>query len=480
MGKLTMEPERVFYYFEQICSIPHGSGNTKQISDYCVNFAKEHSLEYVQDEKNNIIIWKGGTQGRETQAPLIIQGHLDMVCEKNLDCGHDFEKEGIRLLTDGEWISADGTTLGGDDGIAAAYAFAILESKDISHPPLEVVLTVDEEIGMLGAAALDTSVLKGNRVLNIDSEEEGVLLASCAGGVRINGQLPLMYNDNSYDRMLHITVTGLLGGHSGTEIDKGRCNAIKLIGRLLFELEQKFDYGIAHISGGLQDNAIPREAQVRIALHETDSASVRQYISLFCDKMRMELGAKEPDLCINVLEAEKQEKILVPSSKQLVIFLLVQAPDGVQEMSGEIENLVETSLNLGIVKTDEHTFEMSFALRSSVQTAKEALRDRLAYLIEFTGGECYAEGDYPAWEYRKESAFRQSCVQAYQHIYGKEPKVMALHAGLECGILADKIDGFDAVSIGPDIYDIHTPSEKMNIASVQRTWKYILDILKCV
>lgn len=480
MGKLTMEPERVFYYFEEISSIPRGSGNTKQISDYCVRFAKEHFLEYVQDEENNVIIWKDGTQGREKEPPLIIQGHLDMVCEKNMDCAHDFTQEGIHLVTDGEWISAQGTTLGGDDGIAVAYALAILERTDISHPPLEVVFTVDEETGMLGAAALDTTLLKGNRVLNIDSEEEGVLLASCAGGVRVNGQLPLKYTSSCYDVMLEVTVTGLLGGHSGTEIDKGRCNAIKLLGRLLFEAEQVFEFGVSHISGGLQDNAIPREAQARIAVHGEDKDDICRAIAQFAHKVRLELGAKEPDLQINVEERGKEDKILAPSSKQLVVFLLVQVPDGVQEMSGEIANLVETSLNLGIVKIQEHIFEMSFALRSSVQTAKEALRDKLAYLIEFAGGECYVEGDYPAWEYRRESAFRQSCVEAYRRIYGKEPEVMALHAGLECGILADKIDGFDAVSMGPDIFDIHTPSERMNIASVQRTWNYILEILKCV
>ena len=480
MRKLTMEPERVFYYFEEISGIPRGSGNTKQISDYCAEFAKKHKLAYVQDEKNNVIIWKEGTAGRTEEAPLIIQGHLDMVCEKNQDCGHDFEKEGICLRVDGDYVYADRTTLGGDDGIAAAYALAILESTDISHPPLEVVFTVDEEIGMLGAAALDTSVLRGKRVLNIDSEEEGVLLTSCAGGVRVNGRLPVVYREHSYETMLRITVTGLLGGHSGTEIDKGRCNAIKLMGRLLFELEQSFDYGLAAISGGLQDNAIPRETQVCLAFYDSDTERAKQAAADFCEKVRLELGAKEPELRIEVSETEMADRVLAPSSKQLLLFLLMQVPNGVQEMSGEIENLVETSLNLGIVRMDEQMFDISFALRSSVQSAKEALRDKLAYLIEFIGGECYVEGDYPAWEYRRESAFRQSCVEAYRQVYGSEPAVMALHAGLECGILADKIEGFDAVSMGPDIYDIHTPQERMSISSVQRTWNYILKILECI
>ena len=480
MGLLTMQPKRVFYYFEEISKIPRGSGNTRQISDYCVQFAKEHRLRCIQDETNNMILFKEGSAGREDEEPVILQGHLDMVCEKNLDCEHDFEKEGIRLVVEGDRVRADGTTLGGDDGIAVAYGLAILEDDTLSHPPLEVVFTVDEETGMDGAAALDVSVLKGTRMLNIDSEEEGVLLTSCAGGVKCSCHIPVTYVIENGLACIELTITGLLGGHSGTEIDKGRCNANTLMGRLLFSLSQKLPFGIAKLEGGMQDNAIPREAMAVITVEPKLVDKALEEVGQFLRVMRAELSTKEPKLDIQTASAlpEKSVRTLSPSSKQSALFFLVQAPDGVQEMSGDIEGLVETSLNLGVMRLTDEELICDFALRSSKRSAKEALKHKLAYLTEFLGGECLENGDYPAWEYKSDSAFRTVCVEAYRQVYDSEPKVMALHAGLECGILADKIEGFDAVSMGPDIYDIHTPKESMSVSSVQRTWEYLLKILE--
>lgn len=481
MRVLTMQPQRVFYYFEEISKIPRRSGNTKAVSDFCVRFAEEKNLRCIQDEKNNVIIFKDGTAGREKEEPVIIQGHLDMVCEKNLDCDHDFEKEGLTLLTGGDFIYADRTTLGGDDGIAVAYGLALLESTEISHPPLEVVFTVDEETGMFGAKALDASVLKGKRLLNIDSEEEGTLLTSCAGGIKCQCVLPVVYTKEEPDENLcgmKIIIKGLLGGHSGTEIDKGRCNANKLMGRLLFMLGKETPFGISQLSGGLQDNAIPREACAVLTLPEEKKEFTKEKIKEFELVVKGELGGKEPGFFIDVMCCETPKVKLSPSSAEHVIFLLLQVPNGVQEMSGEIEGLVETSLNLGIMGLDEEQFVMDFAIRSAVRTAKEALRDRLDNLLLFAGGHCTATGDYPAWEYNRNSSFRPVCTEAYRQVYGKEPQVMALHAGLECGILADKIEGFDAVSMGPDIFDIHTPKERMSISSVARTWEYLINILK--
>ncbi|MCI8372301.1 MAG: aminoacyl-histidine dipeptidase [Lachnospiraceae bacterium] len=484
MRKLTMKPSRVFYYFEEISRIPRGSGNTKGVSDFCAAFAKEQGLDYIQDAVNNVVIWKEGSKGREQEEPVILQGHLDMVCEKNLDCAHDFKKDPLTLIVDGDCIRADQTTLGGDDGIAIAYALAILESSEYSHPPLEVIFTIDEETGMQGATALDASVLKGHRVLNLDSEEEGILLTSCAGGVKCHCQLPVNHVEVEHMARMEVEITGLSGGHSGTEIDKGRCNANKLMGRLLFHLSQKFSFGIAssRLSGGLQDNAIPREARTVLFMEPELAEQAAEEIRSFCQMMKEELGRKEPELQIGTSLPVLQEKqsILSPSSAQKVLFLLHQSPNGVQEMSSEISGLVETSLNLGIMHLDEHMFTMDFAIRSSVGSAKVALRDKLIYLTEFLGGECLADGDYPAWEFKRDSEFREICIQAYQQVYGKEPEVKALHAGLECGILSDKIKGFDAVSMGPDVYDIHTPQERMSIASVQRTWDYLLKILEMV
>lgn len=480
MRVLTMQPERVFYYFEELSKIPRGSGNTKQVSDYCVEFAKEQGLRWIQDEKNNVIIFKDGSKGREAEEPVILQGHLDMVCEKNMDCDHDFTKDGLRLMTEGDMIWADRTTLGGDDGIAIAYAMAILESKELSHPPIEAVFTVDEEIGLLGAGALDTSPLKGKRTLNIDSEEEGVLLTSCAGGVNCTCLLPMKYEEKTDKCTMEVTITGLLGGHSGTEIHKGRCNANKLMGRLLFTLSQKLPYDVAALNGGLQDNAIPREATALLVFEPDFAEDMKKEIEEFVRVIKAELGSKEPDFRIDTAKLQVEESIMVltPSSKQMAVFLLVQMPNGVQEMSGEIEGLVETSLNVGIMRLNEEEFRLESALRSSVGTAKEALRDKVAYLTEFLGGECLARGAYPAWEFKRDSQFRETCVEAFKQVYGKEPEIRALHAGLECGVLADKIEGFDAISMGPDIFDIHTPQERMSIASVQRTWEYILKILE--
>ncbi len=479
MHVLTMEPERVFYYFEEISRIPRGSGNTKAVSDYCVQFAKNQGLRYIQDDSNNVIIFKDGTAGRQKEEPVILQGHLDMVCEKNMDCDHDFTKDGIKLIVDGDIIRADRTTLGGDDGIAVAYAMAILESKELSHPPIEVIFTTDEEIGLLGAGALDASVLKGRRMLNIDSEEEGILLTSCAGGVSCNCRIPMKYTEVTAMNIMEVTITGLLGGHSGTEIHKGRCNANKLMGRLLFTLAQAMPYELAELSGGLQDNAIPRESKAVLVFEKEYADQIKMEINQFVSVIRSELGSKEPDFRIDMSEPIQQDTatVLTPSSKQMAIFMLMQVPNGVQEMSGEIEGLVETSLNLGIMRLSDE-LELRFAVRSSIGSAKEALRDKLAYLAEFLGGECLASGSYPAWEFKRDSQFRETCIEAYRQVYGKDPEIMALHAGLECGVLADKIQGFDAISMGPDIFDIHTPQEHMSISSVQRTWNYICKILE--
>lgn len=480
MRKLTMSPERVFYYFEEISKIPRGSGNTKAVSDYCVFVATELGLKVIQDSLNNVVIFKPGTIGREKEEPLIIQGHLDMVCEKNLDCDHDFLKEGLNLCVEDDLVFADRTTLGGDDGIAIAYAMAILESKDISHPPIEAVFTVDEEIGMFGAKDLDTSVLKGKRLLNIDSEEEGVLLTSCAGGLRCVCNLPVNYMDTKDQTALNVVISGLNGGHSGADINKGRCNANKLMGRLLFELGQNCDFSLSMLEGGLQDNAIPRESSAVLIIEEDEKESVIAGLQKSLQTVKEELGSKEENLTISIKSCPCPKQMLTQSSKELVLFLLMQMPNGVQEMSGEIEGLVETSLNVGIMKLDEAQFSLKIALRSSVKTAKYALRDKVIYLTEFLGGECIADGDYPAWEFKRNSHLRETCIQAYKETYGKEPEVMALHAGLECGILAEKIPEFDAISMGPDIYDIHTPAERMSISSVERTWTFIKKILELI
>lgn len=473
-----LEPKKVFEYFEDICSIPHGSGNTKKISDYCVGFAREHGLEYIQDDSNNVIIFKNGTQGYENSAPVMLQGHLDMVCEKTQDCTIDLEKDGLTLCLKDGIISADGTTLGGDDGIAVAMALAILDSRDIVHPPLEVVFTVDEEIGMFGAADLDCTPLRSRIMLNIDSEDEGVLLVSCAGGVTATCHLPISRKKSSGTRIT-VTIDGLTGGHSGVEIDKGRANANQLMGRFLNEMNKKLTYELISIDGGLKDNAIPRECSAELVIKAEDLPSVKAMIVKFYNIFSSEYRVCDPKLDINVYVGEEGHFMTANAhSKKAVLAALVNLPNGIRHMSLDIPGLVQTSLNMGILKTSDDEMTMSFAVRSSVSSQKEELESCLESLMDILGGTVEFSGDYPAWEYKSDSKLRELMIQVYEEQYGEKPTVSAIHAGLECGLFAGKLPGLDCVSLGPDMKDIHTTDECMDVASVQRTWKYILEILR--
>lgn len=479
MGVLSgIEPTSVFRYFEEICSIPHGSGNTKQISDYCVRFANEHGLRYIQDGSNNVIIFKDGTAGYENSESVIVQGHLDMVCEKTADCPIDFEKDGLTLRVEDGIISADGTTLGGDDGIAIAYALAILDADDIPHPPLEAVFTVDEETGMYGAADLDCSPLKARTMLNIDSEEEGVLLVSCAGGVSAACHLPVS-REEAGGVEATLEVGGLTGGHSGVEIDKGRANANVLLGRVLNELSKEVAYQLISVSGGLKDNAIPREASAKLVIQSEDVPAVeklaQEYHKIFADEYR----SADPELSLKVSFGGAGDfRAMDENSKKRTVSALVNLPGGIQRMSVDIPGLVQTSLNMGILKTADDEVVMSYAVRSSVGTEKEEVLSRLTNLMDLLGGTMECAGDYPAWEYKRDSRLRDLMTEVFEQQYGRKPSVEAIHAGLECGLFAGKLPGLDCVSFGPDMKDIHTTKERMDIASVQRTWTYVLEILK--
>lgn len=474
-----LEPAEVFAYFEQICSIPHGSTNTKEISDYCVSFAKEHHLKYRQDEKNNVIIWKEGTAGYEESAPVMLQGHLDMVCEKETGCLLDFEKDGLLLQVKDNIISAKGTTLGGDDGIAVAFALAILASKDIPHPPLEVVLTVDEEIGMLGAAALDCSDLRSRIMLNLDSEEEGYLLVSCAGGVTTKVHLPFVCEEKG-GSVAVVKVDGLQGGHSGVEIDKGRGNACQIMGRVLYQLQKQCHIHIQNIEGGLKDNAIPRVAQTLILVPQDKKDLCEKCIEQISAELIHELAVTDADVKVSLLWENDNAKVFVMNEETTakVITALVNLPGGIQKMSFSIPGLVQTSLNLGIVRTKAEEVEISFSVRSSIESEKDALVQQITCLAESLGGKVSCEGEYPAWEYREDSPLREMMIRVYEEQYGKKPTIQALHAGVECGIFSNRLPGLDCVSFGPDMKDIHTPKESMDVASVARTWKYTLEILK--
>lgn len=491
MGILSnLEPAPVFKYFEEICNIPHGSGNTDAISTFCANFAIEHGLKYIKDENNNVIIWKDGTQGYENSPSVIIQGHLDMVCEKETGYNINFEKDKIKLCLDNGIISAEGTTLGGDDGIAIAYALAILESDNIPHPPIEAVFTVDEETGMTGAAAIDCSPLKSRIMLNIDSEEEGCLLVSCAGGAAVTAHIPVIRKSVSGIPAV-IEITGLKGGHSGVEIDKGRANSNMLMGRTLYSLSQKYKFNIFSISGGLKDNAIPRETYADVIFKNgTVIEDVKKDIEEIDKIYSNEYHSTDAGIKTSITMAKGTHRYAFNDKSTLkVITALVSLPNGIQRMSHDIEGLVQTSLNLGILKTIEierkHTYEqystevlLNYSVRSSISTEKEEVINRIKCLAEVLKGTISCKGDYPAWEYRKDSPLRRLMTEVFEEQYGRKPVVQAIHAGVECGLFAGKLPGLDCVSYGPDIKNIHTPQESMDVESVRRTWEYTLEILK--
>lgn len=475
----NLEPKKVFEFFEEICNIPHGSGNTGAISQYCADFAKERNLRFIKDENNNVIIFKDASKGYEDHPTVIIQGHLDMVCEKTPDSNHDFFNDSLELYIEDGFVKAKDTTLGGDDGIAVAFALAILDDANMSHPPIEAVFTVDEEIGMLGADAMDMSPLKGKYLLNIDSEEEGIFLTSCAGGMSAYIEIPVSYEEISEDvEECVIEITGLLGGHSGTEIIRGRANAHKLLGRLMLILNQTVRYGISAIAGGTKDNAIACNVKVNAFVVKEDIEELIEIAKEVNEQLVSEYRNCDDGIKINVTRTGNTSgKMINVKSKELLTFVLMNSPNGVQKMSSDIEGLVETSLNCGILNMDDERIMLGYSIRSSVESAKWAVYEQLEYMADFLGLGCEFKGNYPGWQYNPDSRLRQIMIDVYEEQYGTKPQVTAIHAGLECGIFADRLEGIDIVSFGPDIFDIHTFKERLSIKSVERTWKFTAEVL---
>ena len=472
-----LEPESVFRYFEEICAIPHGSRNTKAISDYLVSFAKAHGLRYRQDESNNVVIFAPGTCGLEDHESVILQGHMDMVCEKDAGCPLDMAVDGLDVTHDGCCIFAKGTTLGGDDGIAVAYALAILDDNTIAHPPLEVIITVDEEIGMLGAAAMDLADVKGRTMLNLDSEDEGIFTVSCAGGatctVSLNAERKAVYGP-----CVRLSVEGLQGGHSGAEIHKNRANANKVMGDFLGRIQKLMPLCLTSFSGGSKDNAIPRACQATVVAMGIGLERINDIAAQLQQEVRETYD--EPEALVQAFDVDALGgNALTTAATADVISLLCAAPNGVQAYCPDMPELVQTSLNLGIAKLGDR-FTATFSVRSSVNAEKEGLITKLKELADFYNGTYSQSGTYPAWEFRKDSRLRDVMVPIYTRMFGKEPKVLAIHAGLECGLLGDKLPGLDCVSIGPQMHDIHTSREKLEIASTKRTWDFLLEVLKAL
>lgn len=474
----TLNPTKVFHFFEELCKIPHGSGNTEEISDYLVSFAKERNLKYYQDEFDNVVIYKEASAGYENAPVTILQGHCDMVAEKTPESDHDFEKDGLKLMIEGDFITADGTTLGGDNGIAVAYMMAVLDDETLKHPALECVITSDEEIGLLGAKVLDTSVLKGRYMINMDSEEEGYLWISCAGGLTGISRIPMSYQAMEGE-VTEVVIDGLTGGHSGAEIDKIRANANKLMGRFLYELGQRVGFTIAELEGGTKDNAITRKSRALLVIDPEAKEEAEAFAAKYQADLRKEYSGTDAGICVSLsFEGCREISALSMMSREKAVFFLMNIPYGIEKMSGEIEGLVETSNNIGILKLENGELCASCGVRSSVGSAKFHISDKIQYLTEFLGGEYVQEGDYPAWEFKKESRLRDLMTDTYRELFHKEASVKAIHAGLECGLFYDKMPGLDCVSFGPDMQDIHTTEEKLSISSVARMWDYLVKVLE--
>ena len=468
---INSEAKEVFHFFEEISKIPHGSGNVGMISDYLVDFARSRNLEWTQDEAKNVIIIKEASAGYEQEEPIILQGHIDMVAVKKPDCPKDMKTEGIDLCVEGDFLFAKDTSLGGDDGIAVAYMLAILDSDTIAHPRVEAVFTVDEEIGLLGAKAIDLSVCKGRRLLNMDSEEEGIFTVSCAGGARIHCKLPVERVQTAGVKYT-ISMEGLQGGHSGGEIHKEKGNSNVLSGRILYTCQKAVPVQLYSMAGGLADNAISRETRMEVIVGKEDTAAFEAALLDVSRAISKELSTKDPGAKVIVVDKEEGswQAVSEEDSKKAAYLLLVQ-PNGVQAMSADIAGLVQTSLNLGILKLQEDGLQLDYSVRSSVGTEKELLLTKVQAIVDSCGGSWEVSGEYPAWEYRKEY------VAVYEEMYGEKPEVVAIHAGLECGLFTDKLEGLDCVSTGPKVYDVHTTEERLSISSAERVWKYVLALL---
>ena len=458
--------ERVFHYFEEISKIPHGSGETDKIAEYLVSFAKERGLFVKRDSANNVIIRKNATRGYTDRPTVIIQGHIDMVLAKTAECKKDLSVEGVEIYRDGDFLKAVGTTLGGDDGVAVAYALALLEAEDISHPELEIVLTSDEEIGLLGATALDASELHGKVMINIDSDDEGIFTAGCAGGMRIDAKIDARTEKNVTDGV-RVAINGFKGGHSGSRINIPHANAIKVLGELI----DKLGCEVGGLKGGNADNAIPRSAECVVFGVDVDK------IKAACEEIIAKYKDVEPDGCYEITECTSAS-LYSPEVSKRIAALITEEPNGVVAMSEQIKGQVETSLNMGILECDESGVTVSFSLRSSKGAKKAELATRVTKIAESKGAVCDAHGAYPGWDYREESPLRDTMCAVYKKMYGTDAKVITIHAGLECGIFSDKIEDLDCISMGPNGHDIHTTEERLSISSTARVWEFLKEVLK--
>ncbi|MBE5938970.1 MAG: aminoacyl-histidine dipeptidase [Lachnospiraceae bacterium] len=473
-------------YFKEISMVPRASGDMERISKYCEDFAKAKGLEYIRDKFNNVIIYKKATVGRENDKGVIIQAHLDMVAEKTPESNHDFSRDGLKLIEKDGYLTADGTTLGADDGIGVAYALEVLGSDTISHPDLTVVFTVDEEIGLNGMRDIDKSLIKGDYIINIDNDIDGTIFAGSAGGRTLECNIPVVRENidiQSGKGMEHVTikVSGLKGGHSGAEIDKERANANVIIGRVLYMLKSKVSVQLVNINGGSKDNAIPRECTADILIDKTELNNVKALVKDMEEKLKSEFAHKDDGIKVDITYEEGNKNTIMAIDKEStdrVVNFMFLVPDGVFKKTFEPMYMVETSSNMGIINSLEKSVYITISVRSNLGSGKDYLTDKIAGILKMTGGTYEMKGDYPQWEYKADSKLQQTFVKVYKELTGKELKREAIHAGLECGYLSTYNPNWDIISMGPAIYDIHTTEETMDLKSAEETFELLMMVLK--
>ena len=473
-----LEPKSLFRFFGEILSIPRPSKHEEKMTEYLVNWAKERNLDYESDEIGNVIIRKGATKGKENSPWVCLQSHIDMVCEKNSDKDFDFEKDAIVPKIEGEWLKADGTTLGADDGIGVATALAILDANDIEHGPIECLFTVDEETGLSGAEALSPDVLKSRILLNLDSEDEGEIFIGCAGGIDTVARLPFDKEETPDAPAFKIMVKGLKGGHSGDDINKGLACANKLLNRILWSLDKEMDLRLACFDGGNLRNAIAREAYATFVVAEADVELMKEIVEKFTKDLKYEFRTTEPDMEITLMEVEKPEFVVDMLSQDNLLNVLYACPHGVLAMSREIPGFVETSTNLASIKMKEDHFFITTSQRSSVESSKYAAAYRVESCFLLAGADVEHGDGYPGWAPNPESKILKIAVDTYKKLFNKEPIVRAIHAGLECGLIGEKYPGMDMISYGPTLRGVHSPDERLEIKTVELYWKHTLEILK--
>ncbi|WP_345843586.1 aminoacyl-histidine dipeptidase [Shewanella algae] len=474
-----LQPQPLWQWFEQICTIPHPSKHEAALSQYIQNWAKDRQLEVIEDKVGNLIIRKDATPGMENRKPVVIQAHIDMVPQKNADKEHDFVKDPIQPWIDGDWVKAQGTTLGADNGIGMASALAILGSDDIPHGPLEVLLTIDEEAGMTGAFGLEAGMLRGEILINTDSEQEGEIYMGCAGGVDAEITLPMVWEATGDGfQAFNLTLSGLKGGHSGVNIHLGRGNANKLLARFLFEHSESLQLELAEFNGGSLRNAIPREASATILVPAEQAAALSEATAAFQALLREELAVADPAACLTLTEVPLPAKVMSEQSQNTLIDLLHACPNGVMRMSDEIEGVTETSLNLGVINTSEQDVKLLCLIRSLIDSGRSQIEGMLIALANLAGAEIDLSGAYPGWKPDSQSPVMAIVRDTYQDIYHKEPVIMVIHAGLECGLFKEPYPAMDMVSIGPTIRFPHSPDEMVNITTVGQYWQLLLAVLE--